>query len=170
MTGWTWPRKSGSAGLESVVTIGGHVSYSQALDAIKRAGLLLLFDSPGRKIGLPAKVYEYIGAGRPILALGERDGDLAWALRESGAPHRIVSTSDPAEIADALADLARGSLSEDRSSSGSSRRLKYTREALARRLAEILERCTVPAPRGGARAAGHGRDRLQFGSKINDRS
>ena len=36
-----------------------------------QADVLLLLDTPGRQAGVPAKLYEYIGAGRPILALAE---------------------------------------------------------------------------------------------------
>ena len=52
------------------------------------ADVLLLLDSPGHRVGVPAKLYEFVGAGRPILALAEFDSDVAWVLRESEVPHR----------------------------------------------------------------------------------
>src|SRR5262249_32087584 len=123
----------GRRGLESVVTFGGQVTYAEAVQAMTRASVLLLFESPGRREGVPATLYEYIGAGRPILALGESDGDLAWVLRESGAVHRIVSPKDPSAIGRALADLilAPAPADGDRTAEDDERRLPFTRDALA---------------------------------------
>jgi hypothetical protein len=125
-------------GLNTLVEVGGQVAYDEAIQAMKNSDVLLLFDTPGRRIGVPAKLYEYIGVGRPILALAERDGDVAWALRESGIAHRLASPSDPGQIKQALTELI-GHLGE----SGSDRRngdqhLLFTREAMAAKLAEIL--------------------------------
>jgi len=48
---------------------------------------------------VPAKLYEYLGAGQPILALAEPDSDIAWALRgKSGVLHRIVPPRDAPAI------------------------------------------------------------------------
>jgi glycosyltransferase involved in cell wall biosynthesis len=134
-------------GLEDVVAIGGQVPYAQAVAAMMRAHVLLLIDSPGRRVGVPAKLYEYVGAGRPILALGERGGDLAWALGASGTPHRIAAPTDPTAIRHALVDLARQPVTVGRSTTEDHPRLGFSREALAGQLAEVLDRCNIgPAP------------------------
>ncbi len=122
-------------GLEGAVTISGQVSYTESLRAMMAADILLLLDSPGRRIGVPAKLYEYIGAGRPILALGERDGDLGWVLAQSGVPHQIAPPGDPAAIARALAKLV------ETPAPLVSRESPFTREALAGELADLLARC-----------------------------
>ena len=85
-------------GLGGRVLISGQVPYIQVMREMVRADILLLLDSPGRRFGVPAKLYEYIGAGRPILALAEVDSDVEWVLRESGVPYRIASPRDPADI------------------------------------------------------------------------
>ena len=125
-------------GLGNVVAFTGQVPYAEALREMAASDLLLLMDSPGRLVGVPAKLYEYLGAGRPILALGERDGDLAWVLSESGAAHRLASPTDPAEIASALSELAAETAPGARAD-GPGGALKFTRESLARRLAEVLD-------------------------------
>jgi Glycosyltransferase Family 4 len=51
-------------GWSSFVKMRGQQAYQNTLDALDRAGILVLFDSPGRKIGVPAKLYEYFGARR----------------------------------------------------------------------------------------------------------
>src|SRR5205823_95309 len=103
------------------------------------ADLLLLLDAPGRRIGVPAKLYEYLGAGRPVLAIGEADGDLATILRESGVPHRLVPPNDVARQREALLELVRGVASGELSP-GPEVRQRFSREALAGQLAGMLDR------------------------------
>lgn len=135
-------------GLGDVVRIGGQIPYAQALAAMRRASVLLLLDTPGRRLGVPAKLYEYIGAGRPILALGERGGDLEWVLRESGRPHRIAAPSDRGAIRRALLELTDEDQGNASLPSADRQASRFTREALAKRLAIDLARClggaTVP--------------------------
>jgi glycosyltransferase involved in cell wall biosynthesis len=128
-------------GLEGVVTIHGQIPYAESLAAMARSDVLLLLDSPGRRIGVPAKLYEYLGAGRPVLALSEADGDTAWVLRESGLPHRIAPPDDPAAILEALAGLATEVESGRAAVGPGSGRLQFTREMMASRLAEEFANC-----------------------------
>ncbi len=100
-----WPEEIRRRGLENFVTFDGHVGYDQALKEMVRADLLLLLDSPGRRVGLPAKLFEYFGARRPILALADAASDTAWALRQSGVPYRLAHPSDVAGIGRALREL-----------------------------------------------------------------
>jgi glycosyltransferase involved in cell wall biosynthesis len=127
--------------LEATVRGIGQLGYHESIQAMCEADILLLLDSAGRKIGVPAKVYEYLGAGRPILALGEPDGDLAAVLADSGVPHRIASPNDSAAIRSALLDLVTA-VAENRLPTGDpQKRLQFTREALAGRLADVLNNC-----------------------------
>jgi glycosyltransferase involved in cell wall biosynthesis len=124
--------------LDTLVEVGGQVAYDEAIQAMKNSDILLLLDTPGRRIGVPAKLYEYIGVGRPILALAERDGDVAWALRQSGIRHRIASSSDPTQIKQALAELI-GEIRENRLDTPTKQqRFLFTREGMASQLAEVL--------------------------------
>jgi glycosyltransferase involved in cell wall biosynthesis len=149
-------------GLDNLVEIGGQVPYSQALDAMTSADMLLLLDTPKRKIGIPAKLFEYLGAARPILALAEADGDLAWALRTSGMPHRIAPPLDAAKIYQALLEL-REDICHERCALPSPERLEtFTRANIARQLAEHLDRIVLnqhEAPPSSN--ANHARERVQ---------
>jgi glycosyltransferase involved in cell wall biosynthesis len=133
---------------ERVVSVEEHVPYRDSLRAMVDADVLLLLDSPGRRIGVPAKLYEYLGAGRPILALGEPDGDSAWVLRTSGVAHRLAHPDDVVGIGQALRELM--ALGPDVEPAPGRR--EFTRERLAGRLAELLDRLTgqvaerLPAP------------------------
>jgi glycosyltransferase involved in cell wall biosynthesis len=151
-------------GLEGIVHDRGQVPYDEALRAMIDSDLLLVLDTPGRRVGIPAKLYEYIGAGRPILALSEPEGDLAWALARSGLPHRIAPPADPGAIRSALAGLideaASNAVASPRDDRG-----PFTRESVARRLAGVLDRCvegqgrrpaTGDRPRARGSSAGRG--------------
>jgi glycosyltransferase involved in cell wall biosynthesis len=134
-------------GLDGVVVGLGHLAYAQALEAMCRADILLLLDQPGRRIGVPAKLYEYLGAGRPILALAEPDGDVAAILRTSGVPYRLASPSRPDEIRPALLELVE-SVAERRFGPPGRERLAFTREHLAGRLADVLDASLRPGRQG----------------------
>ena len=147
-------REAAARGLAATVAVVGQVGYAAALREMAQAEILLLLDSPGRRAGVPAKVYEYLGAGRPVLALAEPDGDLAWVLRASGTRHRIAPPGDPARIAQALAELVDRPAADSAADPGGGRgRLAFTRQATARRLAEVLEAHLESAARSGRRAA-----------------
>jgi glycosyltransferase involved in cell wall biosynthesis len=151
--GFDFPAEIRHRGLETVVATPGQVPYTQALRAMSRSDILLLLDSPGRRVGVPAKIYEYLGAGRSILALGEPDGDLAWVLRESGVPHRIAPLKDAAAIRQALIELI-GELAGGRAVAADARGHQvFTRAAIARRLVSLLESLAAPAETVAAPAA-----------------
>jgi hypothetical protein len=101
---------------------------------------------------VPAKLYEYLGAGRPILALAEPDSDIAWVLRESKVLCRIAPPLDVPAIQTALAELvtavrAGAPVTPDRDALQ-----QFTRERMAQRFADCLDQCTA-APGASANRA-----------------
>jgi hypothetical protein len=66
------------------------------------SALLLL--QPGHGIAVPAKLYEYLAAGRPILAIAE--GETASIVRASGAG-AVAASDDEEGIVRALDDVIR---------------------------------------------------------------
>jgi glycosyltransferase involved in cell wall biosynthesis len=128
-------------GLGQVVTLEGQVPYRQTLLDLARADLLLLLDTPGRRIGVPAKLYEYLGAGRPVLALAEPDGDVAWVLRRGGMPYRIASILDRDGIRQALRELSAELRTNGHSSQTHRPLAAFTRERLTQQLAQCLNGC-----------------------------
>jgi glycosyltransferase involved in cell wall biosynthesis len=145
--GGTLAEEARHRGLDQAVTVEPQVGYGEALQRMARADLLLLLDSPGRKKGVPAKLYEHLGARRPVLALAEPDGDTAWVLRESGALHRTAPPDDPRAIERALRELSHGAVNGAPALSAMPVRA-FTRESLARELAGILDACLTPAAEG----------------------
>ena len=82
-------------------------STSLALQRDSEALLLLIPDAGGRGKGvLSGKVFEYIAAGRPILAAVPPDGAAADLIRETGAGI-VVPPDDVDAIREALLELHR---------------------------------------------------------------
>jgi hypothetical protein len=75
-----------------VVTYAPHKESIAALVAAD-ATLLIVDEIAGSEEVVPGKVYEYLGAGRPIIALAPPDGAIASLLRETGAG-RIAPRQD----------------------------------------------------------------------------
>jgi len=87
------------AGLISRVEFLPRVSYEDSLAELGRASVLLLLQASKDTVDLvPAKLFEYLRAGRPVLALAPL-GATAEVLRETGGGWLV----DPADM-DALLD------------------------------------------------------------------
>lgn len=69
-------------GLRHCVQFAPLVDYVTALQEMVDVDGLLLFQGYTSNPAIPAKVYEYFRAGRPILALVDAEGDTASLLRE----------------------------------------------------------------------------------------
>lgn len=71
-------------GIESVVELAPHVPYRAALIEMLGADALLVLQATNCNHQVPAKLYEYLRARRPILALTDPAGDTAATLRQAG--------------------------------------------------------------------------------------
>ena len=79
-----------SAGLGEHIERMGRVGHAEAMREMQRARVLLLpiNDTPNSMGILPGKVFEYLSVGRPILAVGPKEGDIARVL---GLDHLLIS-------------------------------------------------------------------------------
>jgi glycosyltransferase involved in cell wall biosynthesis len=133
-------------GLETVVEVVSQVPRRMVLQEMLDASALLIVQ-PITRVSVPAKLYEYLAAGRPILALAEPEGATAAVVAQSGAG-LAVSPADPPGIRRALAQLiAAGtrSLHVDRS--------LYDGSLRAAELAAIVRRAAGNGTAGMASAA-----------------
>jgi len=126
----------------SPVNIENQIPYLAAQERMRSAHILLLLDSPHRRIGVPAKLYGYIGANRPLLVLAEPNSDTAQVAHQSGAIHQIVSPTNIPEIHQALLKLA---ASINTQSQNQLTQSPYTREVITQQLASVLDQ-TQPHP------------------------
>ncbi len=71
-------------GIGAIVRLAPHVAYRDALREMVSAGGLLILQATNCNHQIPAKLYEYLRARRPILALTDPAGDTAATLRKAG--------------------------------------------------------------------------------------
>jgi glycosyltransferase involved in cell wall biosynthesis len=67
-------------GIQDIVSLESAIPYVAALEEMINADGLLLFQASNCNHQVPAKLYEYLRAGRPILALTDPTGDTASLL------------------------------------------------------------------------------------------
>jgi glycosyltransferase involved in cell wall biosynthesis len=74
------------------------IPVKEAHDAMKHADYLLLLDLTGKMdVQVPAKVFEYVQIGRPILAFTRRNSPTEFVLSRSGIPHVCIYTDSSAD-------------------------------------------------------------------------
>lgn len=64
----------------------GYLSHSEVIEAYADSSvLLLLINNTGNiKINIPGKLFEYLGLGKPVIALGREESDASFILKEAG--------------------------------------------------------------------------------------
>lgn len=87
-------------GLAGCVELLPPIPYKDALDEMMRADILLIMQAANCNDQIPAKLYEYLRAGRPVLALTDPAGDTASVLRAAG-----ISAIAPLDQAGMIAPL-----------------------------------------------------------------
>lgn len=119
------------------------VAYREALAEMLRADGLLVLQAANCNAQIPAKLYEYFRARRPIIALTDPAGDTGRTCREAGL-EAIAPLDDAPAIAECLARFSanpgQGTLTSDRAIESASRRGR-TRE-----LARLLDQATAARP------------------------
>lgn len=130
--------------LGALVELAPHLPYHAALAEMLAADGLLVLQAANCNQQVPAKLYEYLRAQRPILALTDADGDTAATLRQAGID-TIAPLDDSAAIAQALqrflalAAAGRAPLASAQTVAAHSRR------ARARQLATLLDQVAAGA-------------------------
>ncbi len=82
-------------GLEEIVKLEPAIPYRDALREMLLADGLLIFQGYTSNPAIPAKLYEYLRARRPIFAMVDSDGDTAGTLRAVGTG--TIATLESAE-------------------------------------------------------------------------
>ena len=89
-------------GLGEIVVTTSPVSHDESLQILAASHMLVVIQ-PGTALQIPAKMYEYIGLRRPILALTD-EGGVARVAHDSGLGI-VVPSTDAQSIAHALTQL-----------------------------------------------------------------
>lgn len=139
-------------GLGGVVRFAGQLPYAEARARQQEADVLLLLrvHGPGYEVAVPGKFFEYLAAGRPVLAfLGP--GEAADLVRESGG--WVVDPDDESGAARAFTRLLRGERPEGDPKTLRAMAERYRRDRIAAQLAGHLDEL-VARVHGEERAVG----------------
>jgi glycosyltransferase involved in cell wall biosynthesis len=139
-----------SNGIAEIVEIAPRVSRTEAMREMRDASGLLLFQGKHCNRQIPAKAYEYLFMGKPIICLANAGGDTYSLVHDEWGVPYCADMEDSQDIARALAafldDHRRGSSFAP----APALRERHTRRAQAVQLSALLETVAcapaTPAP------------------------
>jgi len=127
-------------GLASLVRFTGYLTHQKSIKILTGADLLWLVMGPEETANVtPGKLFEYLGAARPILASIPKHGAAAAIIRQTGAG-LVLAPDDHQGLADAIASLVRSWASHKPLHCGRPGIVKrYDRRRIAGHLASTLD-------------------------------
>lgn len=93
-------------GAQDFIELSPAIPYREALAEMMAADALLVMQASNCNAQIPAKIYEYLRAGKPILGLTDPAGDTAGVLRQAGL-NDVARLDSVEEIAALLPALVR---------------------------------------------------------------
>ena len=131
-----------AAGLSDNVVLLGPLNHAEAVKEQRRASILLLplRNDPQYAPILPGKLFEYLAARRPVLGIGQEEGAMAQVLF-SACAGITADWEDPAPMRAFLAN-AWHQHCEGGVPATTGDITPYTRRAITRALAQLLEKVT----------------------------
>lgn len=132
--------------LQSIVELAPPIPYRHALNEMLHVDGLLILQASNCNDQIPAKVYEYLRAGRPILGLTDPSGDTAALLKRAGVNH-VAPLDSAAEIAEGVQQF----LAAIRSGTEPGPDLNFVRSASRHQRTAELARLLDAVTAGGAK-------------------
>lgn len=132
-------RLAGEIGVVPLISILPPLPYREALAEMLSADGLLVLQGHTSNPAVPAKVYEYMRARRPILALVHPDGETAATLHAVGI-RTAVPLTEPDAIAELLSSWIASGDELDAARASREQVAAYSRERLVGSLATVLDR------------------------------
>ena len=124
---------------EGILVVRPAVGYLESLELMKGADLLLSIDAPATTSPfLPSKLVEYIGSGRPIVAITP-PGTAAHTVREIGGI--VADPADHGQVARALSEgirVARGAYAANGWKRGGGAAERYSARSVGDQFSECL--------------------------------
>jgi hypothetical protein len=128
-------------GVEGFVSLEPPLPYREALREMLDADALLLFQGRNCNTAIPAKLYEYIRARRPVLGLTEPDGATGREMRAAGYD-LIASLESCEQITRVLDSLLTQLESREAFVPTWEQTQAYSRRASSQRLAQVFDSVT----------------------------
>jgi len=126
-------------GVVGFVEIAPSVPYKAAIAEMTSVDALLVMQGQNCNAQIPAKLYEYLRAGRPMLGLADPEGDTGRTMLDVGVPH-VATLEDTAAIERTLPSFVEALARDAVPTVPRSRIERYSRRALTGALAGLLER------------------------------
>lgn len=123
-------------GLQDAIQVYDHVPRSEAIAIQQCASALLLFLWSGSSGVYTTKLFEYMGARRPIIAVGDAANDVGKIVRELGVG---VVAETGVDVANIIGQLATASNPVAGWEYSAERVAAFTREHQARRMSQFLQ-------------------------------
>jgi hypothetical protein len=125
-------------GLEELVFLEPGIAYEEALAEMLVADGLLIFQAANCNHQIPAKIYEYLRAKRPIFALTDPEGDTAAVLINAKVPY-LAKLDDKDEILKEFSAFLIALKSNQAIIADMDSVKEHSREARTKLLADLLE-------------------------------
>ncbi len=122
-----------------------HMPHQQAMERLSQSQLLLLplNNTPNISGVMPGKLYEYMGAKRPILCIGSTTGDTSRVINETGTGV-VIGFDEREKLKTAILRFydayQKGQLSVNSSGIG-----KYSRQSLASKMSDLFKKTIKPS-------------------------
>lgn len=128
------------ADIQDLVQLAPPIDYLASLDEMLKADALLVLQASNCNAQVPAKLYEYLRAGRPILALTDPIGDTARTL-ESANTGLIAPLDCQSKIEVAITNLLQQVRDNTWLRPDETAVQRHSRESQAEQLAQLLQQC-----------------------------
>ena len=128
-------------GLEDIVFLEPSVAYEIALAEMLTVDGLLVFQASNCNHQIPAKIYEYLRARRPILALTDPEGDTARVLLDAGLTG-IAPLDDKEAIAKKMLEFIDNIQNQTTAIADDSQIALHSRASRTQLLADVLNALT----------------------------
>lgn len=125
--------------LANYVEIIPYVNHSRSIQYLQESYALLLvgpLNEQNKEGSIPAKVFEYLAAQRPIIYIGKKDGFMAKIIADCEAGRSFVD-NDP-EIQNYIEELYSHCYSQQLNSVGNDKRNSFSREEQAKQFFTLL--------------------------------
>jgi hypothetical protein len=129
-------------GIEDIVRLAPAIPYSDALREIVDASGLLVFQGRPSNPAIPAKIYEYLRARRPLLAMVDHDGETAALLRSIDVG-TIVQSNDLDAVTNAVREFLAGVTSNEHRVLNKEQVGRFSRVERVRQFAQLFDSIVV---------------------------